>query len=157
MSNSKRRPPASLQQPQMKLTKSEIERRLLNSSRENCINWRGASIRTGDNLLLELEGESSLLIGQLIDIQDTNLIHPAEIKRANKEKRMALVRWFLPVDDKEARRPPVGERCQLPYEMKEVCQTTTAEWVKDSAVVNLCFIFHLAAIQKGYVSCAGMD
>jgi hypothetical protein len=61
------------------------------------------------------------------------------------------------VDEKQARRPPVGERCHLPYGLKEVCQTTTAEWVKGSSVVNICFIFHLDAIQKGFVSCGGMD
>jgi hypothetical protein len=73
------------------------------------------------------------------------------------ERRMALVRWYSFVDEKEARCPPVGERCHLPYGMKEVCLTNTAEWVISSAVVNICFIFHLESIQKGHVSCAGMD
>jgi hypothetical protein len=70
---------------------------------------------------------------------------------------MVLVRWFLFVDEKDAWCPPIGERCHLPYAMKEVCQTTTVKWAKSSVVVNICFIFYLNAIQKGFVSCGGME
>jgi hypothetical protein len=144
----------------MKLTKAEVERRLHNSSRDNCINWKGAAIRTGDNVVLEVAGENGPLIGQLIDLLDENSIPEGEIKCSRgikKPRRMALVRWYSYVDEKDARRPPVGDRCHLPYAMKEVCVTTNAEWVKTCCVVNICFIFHLEAIQKGFVSCGGMD
>jgi hypothetical protein len=144
----------------MKLTKAELERRLHNSSRDNCINWEGAAIRTGDNVLLQPDGESCALIGQLIDLQDEHLVPQGEIRPQHAIKtpqRMALVRWFSTVDEKEAQRPPVGKRYHLPYGMKEVCQTNSAEWVACSIVVNICFIFHLEAIQKGLVSCGGMN
>jgi hypothetical protein len=144
----------------MKLNKAEVERRLRNSSRDNCINWKGAALRTGDHVLLQLDGESCPLIAQLIDIQDEHLVPQGEISRRcdmNKPRRMALVRWYSIVQEKDARRPPVGERCHLPYGMKEVCQTHSAEWVNSSVVVNICFIFHLESIQKGFVSCGGMD
>jgi hypothetical protein len=159
MSNhsSKRRPPT--RQPLLQLSKGEIEKRLLNSSRNNCINWRGSAIRSGDNVLLEIDGKTAPRIGQLIDLRDENLIPHGEIKftRGYKEpRRMALVSWFSLVDEKEARRSPVGDRCHLPYRMEEVCQTSTAEWVSCCGVVNICFIFHLEAIQKGYVSCGGI-
>jgi hypothetical protein len=94
----------------------------------------------------------------LIDIQEVTKIPPGEIKLIRGMKtaqRMALVRWYSLVDEKEAQRPPLGERCHLPYAMKEVSQTTTAEWLNCFHVVNICFIFHLEAIQKRFVSCGG--
>jgi hypothetical protein len=147
-------------QPLMKLSKAEMERRLINSTRDNCINWRGAAIRTGDNVLLNFDGGSSMLVGQLIDIKDENAVPQDEVTRSLCSKntgRMALVRWYHFVDEKEARRPPVGNRCHLPYSMQEVCLTTTAEWVSVCHVANICFVFHLESIQKGFVSCGGME
>jgi hypothetical protein len=110
--------------------------------------------------MLELVGGDSHLIGQLIDLQDENNIPHGEIKHSCGSKisrRMALVRWFSMIDEKDVRRPPIGERCHLPHGIKEVCQTNTVEWVPCRFVVNICFIFHLQAIQKGFVSCGGMD
>jgi hypothetical protein len=144
----------------MKLSKAEIDRRLSNSCRDSCINWMGAPIRTGDHVIVKVGGEDSPLVGQLIDIKEATYIPSGEIKCTggpNKAGRMALVRWFHFLDEKDVRRPSAGERCHLPTAIKEVCQTTSVEWVNALKVANICFIFHLDAIQKGMVSCGGMD
>jgi hypothetical protein len=41
--------------------------------------------------------------------------------------------------------------------MKEVSKSFEAEWVPVETVTNICFIFHLDVIEKGLVSCGGME
>jgi hypothetical protein len=50
------------------LSRKEISCRLRKSSRDNCVNWRGSPLRSGDNVIFKNEG--SYLSGQIIDIQD---------------------------------------------------------------------------------------
>jgi hypothetical protein len=145
-----------------KLSKAEIERRLKDSSRDNCINWRGAAIRSGDHVLLERPGEEDLcsFVGQLIDVMDAALVPKGEIDatfRRGKKKRLALVRILPFVERGVASPPTAGENCHLPYSMKEVCQSTSVEWFPVDSVVNICFVFHIDCIQKGLVSCGGME
>jgi hypothetical protein len=146
----------------IKLSKVEIERRLLSSSRDNCINWRGAPLRSGDHVLLQRKGEGSFRVGQLIDLKEAGLIPEGEYplmarKGKNCSKRMALVRMLPFVDENAPALPRAGDRCHIPYSMKEVYQSLLVEWLPVELVVNICFIFHVDLIQKGYVSCGGME
>jgi hypothetical protein len=146
----------------MELSMPEIERRLLHSCRDNCINWRGAPLRSGDHVLLKRDGAVDPTVVQLIDLMVAGAIPVGEVplttKRGkNRLKRMALVR-ILPFADKNF--PPLprgGDLCHLPYSLKEVSLSTIVEWVPVEFVVNICFIFHVDAIQKGFVSCGGME
>jgi hypothetical protein len=146
---------------QMKLSKLEISKRLLESSRDNCINWRGAALRSGDNVLLQpADGHGCPFVGQLIDVRDGAAIPKGEIDRRKWRKlpkRMALVRWLPFVEESDSSRPAAGDNCHLPYSMKEVSQSTMVEWISVEAVLNICFVFHIDAIQKGLVSSGGMD
>jgi hypothetical protein len=147
---------------QMKLSKAEMERRLTGSSRDNCINWRGAPLRTGDNLIFQAGHHAFPMVGQLIDLTDQDLIPQAEkhyigTKGRSSCSRMALVRVRRFVKESDVPRPLVGDCCHLPYGMNEVAKTTVAEWIPVEAISNICFIFHIELIQKGMVSCGGMD
>jgi hypothetical protein len=146
----------------MKLGKAELERRLHNSCRDNCINWRGAAIRSGDNVVFQAKHHGSPFVGQLIDVRDHDSIPKSErdsirTKGKNRFTRMALVRLRPFVEESDAPRPQVGDNCHLPYSMKEVSESSNVEWIPAKAMVSICFIFHMDVIQKGLVSCGGME
>jgi hypothetical protein len=146
----------------MKLSKVEIERRLLFSSRDNCINWRGSPLRSGDHVLIQRKGETKSTVGQLIDLKVAAAIPEGESPSTprngkNGLKRMAFVRLYPYADENCPALPHGGEMCHLPYSMKEVCQSTLVEWIPVETVVNICFIFHVDLIQMGHVSCGGMN
>jgi hypothetical protein len=52
----------------MKLSKGEIAMRLQNSSRDSCINWRGAILRTGDNVIYKAMHHRKSHVGQVVDM-----------------------------------------------------------------------------------------
>jgi hypothetical protein len=144
----------------MQLSKMEIERRLLHSCRDNCIKWRGAALRSGDHILLKRKG--NVIVGQLIDLKVAGAIPEGEAsdtvgKGKNALNRMAFVR-FSPFTNKYfPALPRDGKLCHLPYSIKEVSQSTMVEWFPIKSLVNICFIFHVDSIQKGLVSCGGME
>jgi hypothetical protein len=146
----------------MKLSKAELERRLFGSSRDICINWRGAPLRTGDNLLFQAAHHTFPMVGQLIDLSNQDSIPSSEkqfiaTKGSKSGSRMALVRLRRFVEEKHAPRPSAAECFHLPYGMKEVAETLLLEWIPVEAISNICFIFHIDLIQKGLVSCGGME
>jgi hypothetical protein len=156
-SNALKSKPATIE-----LSKVEIERRLLLSSRDICINWRGAALRTGDHVMVQRPGDGSSTVAQIIDLKDAASIPLGKSlsisrKGANGLKRMALLRLY-PFASESV--PPLhrgAEMCHIPYAMKEVLQSTIVEWLPVECVVNICFIFHCDLIQKGLVSCGGME
>jgi hypothetical protein len=137
----------------MTLSKLEIERRLLFSSRDICINWQGAALRTCDYVLIQRQGDITSLVGQLIDLKELSAIPKGESnltvrKGKHSLKRMALARFFPFVDESVPSLPWAGENCHIPYTIKEVMQLTMLEWLPVESVVNICFIFHCDTIQK---------
>jgi hypothetical protein len=145
-----------------KLSNVEIEKRLLLSYRDSCITWRGAALRNGDHVLLRRNGDGNSIVGQLIDLKVAAAIPEGEgtvIARNGKNglKRMALVRLYPFADETFLALSRGGELCHLPYSIREVSQSTMVEWIPVKSVVNICFIFHVDSIQKGLVSCGGME
>jgi hypothetical protein len=146
----------------MKLSKVEIEKRLLFSSRDTCINWRGAPLRSGDHVMIKRKGESSSTVAQVIDLKAAAAIPEGESpstprKGLNGFKRMALVRLYPFANENVPSLPRGGEMCHIPYSIKEVIQSTIVEWLPVECVNNICFIFHCNLIQNGLVSCGGME
>lgn len=146
----------------MKLSKVEIERRLLFSSRDSCINWRGAVLRTGDHVMIKRRGEASSTVAQVIDLKACAEISQDEFplksrKGLNGSKRMALVRLYPFAGENVPSLSRGGKMCHIPYAIKEVLQSTIVEWLPVQCVENICFIFHCDLIQKGLVSCGGME
>jgi hypothetical protein len=78
---------------QMKLSKAEIERRLTASSPDNCINWRGAPLRTGDNFLFRAGHHLYSLVGQMIDLNDQGSVPKAK-KQFIGTKGKLLSSWM---------------------------------------------------------------
>jgi hypothetical protein len=147
---------------QINLSEAEIQRRLIGSSRDNCFNWRGAPLRSGDNIVFQAHHHCFPFVGQMIDLLDEDSIPQSEKEfigtRGRKScRRMALVRLRRFVEETDAPRPPVGDCCHLPYAMKEVAETSLVEWIPVDSIMNICFIFHIDLIQKGLVSCGGME
>jgi hypothetical protein len=146
----------------LQLSKAEIERRLLFSNREYCINWRGAALRSGDHVVLQRNGVEAITVAQIIDLNVSAAIPEGEsLLPGRKGKKglqmMALVRIYPFVDENVPPLPSGGEMCHIPYGLKEVMQSTTLEWLPVESVVNICFVFHCNLIQKGFVNCGGME
>ena len=144
------------------LSKALIEERLIGSSRDNCINWRGAAIRSGDNVIFKAKHHRKEHVGQIIDIQDLrdiaeDEIEPSKTKGMGPRSRWILLRLRSFVKKKEASRPDPIKYCHLPDSLLEVAETQLVEWIPAEAVLKICFIFHVDAIQKGLISCAGID
>jgi hypothetical protein len=145
----------------MKLSKGDIALRLQNSSRDFCINWRGAVLRTGDNVVYRAKHHRQSLVGQIVDITEQGHIPKGE--RSSVESpgktpatRMALMRIRSEVQSRTIRRPDPIEYCHVGDTTKELMETYNCEWVPVTAVTNICFIFHIDSIQKGQFSCHGM-
>jgi hypothetical protein len=87
-----------------KLSHVEIERRLLFSCTDSCINWRGAALRSGDHVLLRRKADDNLIVGQLIDLKVATAILEGEApliawNGKNGLKRMAFVRLYPFADE----------------------------------------------------------
>lgn len=146
----------------MKITRTEILGRLGQSSRVNCLDWRGSPIRSGDNVMIRLNEKKPLQPGQIIDIQDYRDIRKAErmaisSKPKNGRERMVLIRHRRILSGKEAPPRDSVHYCQVPDSLKEVTDTVDLEWVPSSAVMSPCFIFHADTIQRGLFTCKGME
>lgn len=146
----------------IKLSRGEILGRLEESSRDNCIDWRGSPIRAGDNVVFRLSDKKPLQAGQIIDIQDFRDIRKAErsaisTKPRNGRDRMVLIRHRCIVGGKDAPPPDLVRYCQLPDSLREVADTVDLEWIPSIAVTSPCFIFHADTIQRGLFTCKGMD
>lgn len=145
----------------MKLSKGEIALRLQNSSRNNCINWRGAVLRTGDNVIYKAKHHGKSHVGLLLDISDQGCIPKGELATVESRgktprTRMVLVRMRCEIDRRSTRRPDPMEYCHVGDSMKELVESYDCEWVPATSVINICFIFHIDSIQKGLFSCQGM-
>jgi hypothetical protein len=145
----------------MKLSIVEIDLRLRESCRENCINWRGAALRSGDNVHYK-EQHHKVLVGQIIDIRDYDKIMDSEQSLITKRgkhvmTRMVLIRRRSRIEGQSIRKPDPAEYCHVPDCLKEIMDTTEVEWIPASCIVGPCFIFHIDHIQKGIVGCKGMD
>jgi hypothetical protein len=146
----------------MKLSKGELSLRLQNSSRDNCINWRGAVLRTGDNVVYKAKHQRQLIVGQIIDIKEQGRIPKGErslVESPGKiqSTRMVLMRIRSGIDDRNVRRPDPMEYCHVGDTLKELVDSYECEWVPATAVINICFVFHIDSIQKGLFSCQGMN
>jgi hypothetical protein len=67
----------------MKLSREEITLRLQELSRENCIDWRGSAICSGDNIICYARHHHLPIPCQLVDIQDF-----CDIKKKEREDIM---------------------------------------------------------------------
>jgi hypothetical protein len=146
----------------MKLSKGELSLRLQNSSRDNCINWRGAVLRTGDNVVYKAKHQRQSIVGQIIDIKEQGRIPKGErslVESPGKiqSTRMVLMRIRSGIDDRNVRRPDPMEYCHVGDTLKELVDSYECEWVPATAVINICFVFHIDSIQKGLFSCQGMN
>lgn len=136
--------------------------RLRMSSRENCINWRGSVLRSGDNVIFMSKTESRSLPGQIIDIQDyrdvPNKERPFVLNvRKHGRTRMILMRHRRILKGKEI--PPIDPflYCHIPEGIEEVVDTLELEWVQWNFVISPCFIFHADTLQRGLFTCSGME
>jgi hypothetical protein len=146
----------------MKLSREVINQRLQESSRENCIDWRGSAIRSGDNIICFARHHQHPIPCQLIDIQDFRDIKKIErqdviSKPKNSRTRMILVRHRSLLDEKGVPRPKATDYCNIPDSLQEVVDTVHMEWVPATTVRGPCFIFHVDSIQRGSFMCKGMD
>lgn len=146
----------------IKLSRGEIWGRLEESSRDNCIDWRGSPLRSEDNVVFRMNDKRPLQAGQIIDIQDYRDIRKAErlaisTKPRKGKDRMVLIRHRSILSGKEAPLPDSVRYCLLPDSLKEVVNTVELEWIPSIAVTSPCFIFHADTIQKGLFTCKGMD
>jgi hypothetical protein len=121
---------------QPKLSKAEMERRLLGSSCDtsNCFNWRGAPLRNGDNGLFQAGHHSFPLVGQMIELLDQDFVPKFKkqfigMKGWKSSSQMALVRVCRFVEETDAQRLPAGYCFRLPYGMKEVAETSFVEFL----------------------------
>jgi hypothetical protein len=143
-------------------TRKEISSRLRLSLRDNCINWRGAAIRSGDNVIFKAKSDGCCQPGQIIDIQDYRDIPRNEVQSVTltpKDDRMRyiLIRHRSFVNSKDCPSPDPVQYCHLPDDMKEDADTLELEWVEWNLVVSPCFIFHVDTVQRGSFTCKGMD
>jgi hypothetical protein len=146
----------------MKLSKALIELRLRDSCRDNCINWRGAALRSEDHVQYTVKNDKKVLVGQIIDIQEQHDIKPSErslISRSGKcsRTRMVFIRMRSRRKGRSVRQPDPVEYSHVSDCMKEVIDTDDVEWIPTLSIVGPCFIFHINHIQKGLVGCKGMD
>jgi hypothetical protein len=146
----------------MKLSRKDIQQRLRELSRDNCINWRGSAIRSGDNVLCLAHDRAAPLPCQIIDIQDYRDIGKKErASISNKPKdlrtRMVLIRHREVLCGKDVRAPDCTKYFHVPECLKEVVDTVILEWIPAFAVSSPCFIFHVDSIQKGLFTCKGME
>jgi hypothetical protein len=145
----------------MKLAKGVIDSRLRDSSREICINWRGAALRTGDNVLYKAKNHRKMMAGQIIDIRDEDKIPKHEFtwiaaRGKKKSGRMCLIRKLIEMGSRSARRPDPTEYCNVADCIKELVDTYEVEWVPAISVLKPCFILHIDSIQKGLFNCWGI-
>jgi hypothetical protein len=146
------------------LSRKDIMSRLRESSRDNCINWRGSPLRSGDNVMF-LSRNPSLhgsLPGQIIDIQDYRDIPNRELSDVdvlskNGRTRMILIRHRSLFKGKGATNLDPVQYSQIPDGMKEVVDTLELEWVQWNFVLSPCFIFHADTIQRGLFTSKGME
>jgi hypothetical protein len=146
----------------MKLSKREIALRLQNSSRDNCINWRGAVLRSGDNVFYKAKHHRKPQVGQIVDIVEQGRIPKAELSAVETRgktimTRMVLVRVRPKVDRRSTRPPDPMEYFHVGDTIKELADRYECEWVPATSVLNICFIFHIDSIQKGSFNCHGMN
>jgi hypothetical protein len=148
----------------MKLSKADIELRLRESSRDNCINWRGAALRSGDNVQYHDRDkhERTVLVGQIIDIRDLDEIMDSECPSLGRRgkglpKRWVLIRKRIRMEGMSVRRPDPVEYSNVPDSMKEIIDTDEVEWVSSLSIMSPCFIFHIDHLQKSLFGCKGMD
>jgi hypothetical protein len=146
----------------MKLSKALIEQRLRESCRDNCINWRGAALRSGDHVQYKGKHDTKLLVGQIVDIRDQGDISSSEGSLISKRgkcprTRMVFIRMRSRMEGRSVRRPDPVEYSHVSDCMKEVIETDDVEWIPTTSIVGPCFIFHIDHIQKGIVGCQGME
>jgi hypothetical protein len=115
-------------------SRKEISSRLKKSSQDNCINWRGSPLRSGDNVIFQNKSGGGYLSGQIIDIQDCRDVPPKELFSSfavPKDKRMwmVLIRHRCMVNSNDCWPPDPMQYCYGPYNMKEVADTLLPEWV----------------------------
>jgi hypothetical protein len=79
----------------MKPLKGEIAMRLQNSSRDNCINWRGAVLRTGDNVLYKAKHHQKAQVEQIVDIAEQGRIPKGELSGVETKGRTMRTRMTL--------------------------------------------------------------
>jgi hypothetical protein len=140
----------------------QIKARLRQSSRENCVNWRGSPLRSGDNVLFLSLPDDNIIPGQIIDIQDYRDIPEDELDSVtlapkDLRSRMVLIRHRKFASSKERR--PLDQKlfCHVPDGMQEVIESVVIEWVQWKSIVSPCFIFHVDAVQRGSFTCKGMS
>jgi hypothetical protein len=144
----------------MKPSRGEILSRLEASSRDNCINWRGSPIRSGDNILFE--GNNGIgTPGQIIDIVDYRDIPKAERcsicpKPADGKTRMVLIRHRPFVKRKEVNLPDPVQYSSVSESTLEVADSVEVEWLPYNNVLGICFIFHIDTVQRESIPCKGM-
>lgn len=118
-------------------------------------------LRTGDNVVYKAKHHRQSIVGQILDITDQGRIPKGECSFVDSpgktpRTRMVLMRMRLELDERKIRRPDPMEYCHVGDTMKEVVDSYECEWVPATAVINICFIFHIDSIQKGLFSCQGM-
>lgn len=143
------------------LSRKEISSRLRKSSRDNCINWRGSALRSGDNVIFKTMTVDCYIPGQIIDIQDWRDVPRKELESSfvcpkDDRTRMILIRHRSILNNNDRLPLDSAQYCHVPDNMKEVADTLVLEWVLWNCVASPCFIFHIDTIQRGIFTCKGM-
>jgi hypothetical protein len=146
----------------MKLSKADIDLRLRESSRDHCINWRVAPLRSGDNVQYKDKLEKKVFVGQIIDIRDMVEIMDLERSLVSTRakcprSRMVLIRKRCKMEGRSVRKPDPVEYSNVSDCVKELMHMNEVEWIPAVFIMGPCFIFHIDDIQKGLVGCKGMD
>ena len=148
-----------------------IKRRLEQSKRNNCIDIRGAVIRSGDIILANpsltrtrtrRSAKGNPVVAQVIDIEDKRNINESELagfhaRTGGGDDRMVLIRHFEFAKTKEIPRPDTIEYRHTPKSLREVVLTCELQWLPEDAVKGIAFVFHISGIESGNQSCNGMD
>jgi hypothetical protein len=142
-------------------SRKEISSRLKQSSRDNCVNWRGSALRSGDNVIFRTKTDGGYIPGQIIDIKDYRDVPRKELESPfvipkDDRTRMILIRHRTIVNIKNSHPLESARYCHVPDSMNEVADTLLLEWVLWNSVVSPCFIFHIDTIQRGLFTCKGM-
>ena len=142
------------------LKATEIEGRLRNNNRGNCIELNGSIIGSGEFILY---GIDSTLVGHVLCIEDYRDIDKWErsqcrLPRGNGAARYALVRQIEIKEGVSNPDPDPHNYTMLPKILDEAIPTATVAFIAVEQVMSITYLFHMHIddIQAGRYNPGGL-
>ena len=140
------------------LKAAEMERRLRESNRGNCIELNTEAIISAG----EYDGYGDALLGQVLAIDDYRGISKWErsqcrLPRGDGTVRYVLIRQIETREGVSNPEPNFKQYNMLPPALNEAIPTANVAFIAEEQVNSIAFLFHIDAIQAGWYNPGGMS